>query len=152
MVYSELNRRSFAAGLFVAAALIVTDYMALNYGTSEVDVFVLSLPLSLMLSAFFVTSLGGGYIMGKAYVENSPIKVWTFGGGWLASIAGSFIISLPYGFMQSVISPLSFFIGGLGLFDFRRNQGNRGVDGLLITVMTINTMLNLMYFVLGVTL
>lgn len=140
---------SLFSGLMLALSLVVVDWLMLSFGTRNTLLFGFMLPVNVVMSGLFITSLAGGILVGKAYLSNSALTVVAYGGAWFFSVFGAYVIATPYECWQMLAAPVSLFVGGLSLGLYRTLQGEKAIDDLLMRVMLASTALNLLYFILG---
>ena len=147
----EINWRALVGGVFLALSLVIIDHAILNFGNLSSLIFGFEVPLNLLVSSAFAVSLGGGYMVGKAYVEDLALGVLVYGGSWVMAMITCFfgigVEEIPLNYLLTG----ALFIGGAGLFAFRATLGTEHIDLTLISVLTVATLLNLIYFFWSVT-
>jgi hypothetical protein len=139
---------SVCSGFLLGLSLILIDSVLLSFASEKMPLLGVMLPTNVVMSGLFAASIGGGFLVGKAFLGNSALMVIVYGGAWVLSVFFAYVISLPHGLFQMLSASSSLLIAGSSLGLYRVLQGQKGIDELLVLVMTASTFLNLLYFVL----
>lgn len=141
------NQRGGIAGLLVAISLLLVDYSTLQFGVQGIQIAGYSISLSITLSAAFMSSLIGGYMMGKAYAGSpDSLRVWVFGTTWFGGTIIFALITVPFGIPLMILTPLGLLLGGLGLFIYRVTKKEQKPDFLISFVLMVSTLINIVFF------
>ncbi|MFQ5833925.1 MAG: hypothetical protein ACE5H4_14560 [Candidatus Thorarchaeota archaeon] len=149
MIDNRTKSVVFISGVLVAISLVLTDFLVINFGSNQIVVLGVSLPINVIVSSLFVLSLVAGILIARAYRENSALTVIVYGGFWFTAVLFAYHTASPYGYPLIVLFPCALAIGGLGLGLYRVLQGDRGIDDLLMWVLLASTAINLLYFLVG---
>ena len=137
------------SGMLVAISLLLADLLLVFAGSVQVFLVSFAIHYTVLLSSLYVVSLVGGYYVGKARLEDSPLTVITYGGLWVLSIFIGGLYAFTIGYLSAVISILALTLGGIGLAAYRFLQGDKGIDGMFQIVLLACTAINFLYFAVG---